>query len=58
MYTIVYIMEKYEYFILDEVGVDGTKWVKDILALVSSQFVGSVTAASRFTARWDITYDV
>ena len=51
-------MEKYEYLILDEVGVDGTKWVKDILALVSSQFVGSVTAASRFTARWDITYDV
>ena len=50
-------MEKYEYLKFDEVGVDGTKWVKDILALVSSQFAGSVTASS-FTARRDITKDV
>ena len=50
-------MEKYDYLKFDEVGVDGTEWVKEVLTLVSSQFVGSVSA-SCFTARRDITKDV
>ena len=57
MYVIVYIMEKHEYLKFDEIGVGGTKWVKGILALVLSQFDGSVTARS-FTARRNITKDV
>ena len=53
----MYIMEKFKYLKFDEVGVDGTKWVKDLFALVSFRFVGSVTASS-LTARQKITKDV
>ena len=47
-------MEKYKYLKFDELDVDATTWVKEILQMVQCQFVGQVSVSS-FTARGDLT---
>ena len=50
-------MGKYEYLKFDELDVDATTWVKEVLQMVHSQVVGQVSASS-FTARRDITKEM
>ena len=54
---IEYIMEKYKYLKFDELDVDATTWVKEILQMVQCQFVGQVSASS-LSARRDLTKDM
>ena len=50
-------MGKYEYLKFDELDVDATTWVKEVLQMVHSQLVGQVSASS-FTARRGITKEM
>ena len=50
-------MEMHKYLKFDELDVDATTWVKEILQMINCQFVGQVSASS-FTTRRNLTKDM